>query len=277
MIAMALVVNSNIASLNSQRALNNSTNSLTTNFERLSSGKRINSAKDDAAGLQISARLTSQINGLNQATRNANDGISLAQTAEGALDEYTNALQRMRTLSIQSANGSNSDSDRTALDAEFQELSGELTRISDQASFGGENLLNGTYTGKDFQIGADGGQVIRLSIPTDFNATSMLSAATTTISSIVRATSAVGLIDGALAKVNSSRADLGAKQNRFSSVIRSNDNTAQNLSASRSRVMDTDYAAESAALAKSSVLQQAASSMLAQANQQPQIALSLLQ
>ena len=274
---MALVVNSNIASLNSQRALNNSTNSLTTNFERLSSGKRINSAKDDAAGLQISARLTSQINGLNQATRNANDGISLAQTAEGALDEYTNALQRMRTLSIQSANGSNSDSDRTALDAEFQELSGELTRISDQASFGGENLLNGTYTGKDFQIGADGGQVIRLSIPTDFNATSMLSAATTTISSIVRATSAVGLIDGALAKVNGSRADLGAKQNRFSSVIRSNDNTAQNLSASRSRVMDTDYAAESAALAKSSVLQQAASSMLAQANQQPQIALSLLQ
>ena len=274
---MALVVNSNIASLNSQRALNNSTNALTTNFERLSSGKRINSAKDDAAGLQISARLTSQINGLNQATRNANDGISLAQTAEGALDEYTNALQRMRTLSIQSANGSNSDSDRTALDAEFQELSGELTRISDQASFGGENLLNGTYTGKDFQIGADGGQVIRLSIPTDFNATSMLSAATTTISSIVRATSAVGLIDGALAKVNSSRADLGAKQNRFSSVIRSNDNTAQNLSASRSRVMDTDYAAESAALAKSSVLQQASSSMLAQANQQPQIALSLLQ
>jgi len=277
MIAMALVVNSNIASLNSQRALNSSTNALTTNFERLSSGKRINSAKDDAAGLQISARLTSQINGLNQATRNANDGISLAQTAEGALDEYTNALQRMRTLSIQSANGSNSDSDRTALDAEFQELSGELTRISDQASFGGENLLNGTYTGKDFQIGADGGQVIRLSIPTDFNATSMLSAATTTISSIVRATSAVGLIDGALAKVNSSRADLGAKQNRFSSVIRSNDNTAQNLSASRSRVMDTDYAAESAALAKSSVLQQASSSMLAQANQQPQIALSLLQ
>jgi len=274
---MALVVNSNIASLNSQRSLNNSTNALSTNFERLSSGKRINSAKDDAAGLQISNRLTAQINGLNQATRNANDGISLAQTAEGALDEYTNALQRMRTLSIQSANGSNSDADRTALDAEFQELSSELTRISDQASFGGENLLDGTYTGKDFQIGADGGQVIRLSIPTDFNATSMLSAATTTISSIVRATSAVGLIDGALSKVNGTRAELGAKQNRFSSIIRSNDNTAQNLSASRSRVMDTDYAAESASLAKSTVLQQASSSMLAQANQQPQIALSLLQ
>jgi flagellin len=277
MIAMALVVNSNIASLNSQRQLQNSTNQLSTNFERLSSGKRVNSAKDDAAGLQISNRLTAQINGLNQATRNANDGVSLAQTAEGALDEYTNALQRMRTLSIQSANGSNSDSDRTALDAEFQELLSELTRISDQSSFAGETLLDGTYTGKDFQIGADGGQTIRLSIPIDFNATSMLSAATVGISSIVRATSAVGLIDGALTKVNSTRADLGAKQNRFSSIIRSNDNTAQNLSASRSRILDTDYAAESASLARSSVLQQAASSMLAQANQQPQIALSLLQ
>lgn len=274
---MALVVNSNIASLNSQRQLQNSTNALSTNFERLSSGKRVNSAKDDAAGLQISNRLTAQINGLNQATRNANDGISLAQTAEGALDEYTNALQRMRTLSIQSANGSNSDSDRTALDAEFQELLTELTRISDQASFAGENLLDGTYTGKDFQIGAQGGQTIRLSIPIDFNATSMLSAVTIGVSSIARATSAVGLIDGALTKVNGTRAELGAKQNRFSSIVRSNDNTAQNLSASRSRIEDTDYALESASLARSSVLQQAASSMLAQANQQPQIALSLLQ
>jgi len=275
MIAMALVVNSNIASLNSQRALSNSTNALATNFERLSSGKRINSAKDDAAGLQISNRLTAQINGLNQATRNANDGISLSQTAEGALDEFTNALQRMRTLSVQSANGSNSDEDRLALDSEFQELANELTRISDQASFAGENLLNGNYTAKDFQIGADGGQTIRLSIPQDFAASAIIS--TPTVSTAAQASTAIGKIDTALGTVNSTRADLGAKQNRFSSVIRSNDNTAQNLSASRSRVMDTDYAAESAALAKSSVLQQASSSMLAQANQQPQIALSLLQ
>jgi len=272
---MALVVNSNIASLNSQRQLANSTNALTTNFERLSSGKRINSAKDDAAGLQISNRLTAQINGLNQATRNANDGISLSQTAEGALDEFTNALQRMRTLSVQSANGSNSNADRTALDAEFQELANELTRISDQASFGGENLLDGTYTSKDFQIGADGGQTIRLSIGQDFAASVIIS--TPTVSTAAQASTAIGKIDTALQTVNSTRADLGAKQNRFSSVIRSNDNTAQNLSASRSRVMDTDYAAESAALAKSTVLQQASSSMLAQANQQPQIALSLLQ
>lgn len=274
---MALVVNSNIASLNSQRSLSNSTNALTTNFERLSSGKRVNSAKDDAAGLQISNRLTAQINGLNQASRNANDGISLAQTAEGALDEYTNALQRMRTLGIQAANGSNSDADRTALDAEFQELLSELTRISDQAAFAGETLLDGTYTGKDFQIGAEEGQTIRLSIPTDFDATSILGSATTTISSITAASTAIGRIDTALTTVNSVRAELGAKQNRFSSVIRSNENTAQNLSASRSRILDTDYAAESASLARSSVLQQAASSMLAQANQQSQIALSLLQ
>ena len=272
---MALVVNSNIQSLNSQRQLQNSTNSLATNFERLSSGKRINSAKDDAAGLQISNRLTAQINGLNQASRNANDGVSLSQTAEGALDEYTNTLQRMRTLAVQSANGSNSQADRTALNAEFTELETELTRISDQTSFAGENLLNGTYTGKDFQIGADGGQKITISIAQDFDAVSILTTSTD-ISSATAASTAIGLIDDALVSVNTVRADLGAKQNRFASIIRSNDNTAQNLSASRSRIEDTDYASESAALAKSSVLQQAASSMLAQANQQPQIALSLL-
>ncbi|WP_076419619.1 flagellin [Colwellia sp. UCD-KL20] len=273
---MALVVNSNVQSLNSQRQLLNSTNSLADNFERLSSGKRINSAKDDAAGLQISSRLTAQINGLNQASRNANDGISLAQTAEGALDEYTNTLQRMRTLSVQSANGSNSDADRTALNSEFSELELELTRISSQTSFAGENLLDSSFTSKAFQIGADGGQTITISISQNFTAASILQDATATISSATGASTAIGNIDDALVRVNTVRADLGAKQNRFASVIRSNDNTAQNLSASRSRVLDTDYAAESAALAKSSVLQQASSSMLAQANQQPQIALSLL-
>ena len=272
---MALVVNSNVQSLNSQRQLSNATNDLAGNFERLSSGKRINSAKDDAAGLQISSRLTSQINGLNQASRNANDGISLAQTAEGSLEEYTNNLQRMRTLAVQSANGSNSNADRTALDAEFSELELELTRISDQTTFAGEKLLDATFIDKDFQIGADGGQTITVSIGQDFDANTMLSGAAT-ISSNTGASTAIAQVDAALVRVNTTRADLGAKQNRFSSVIRSNDNTAQNLSASRSRVLDTDYAAESAALAKSSVLQQASSSMLAQANQQPQIALSLL-
>jgi len=273
---MALVVNSNIASINAQRQLAGSTAELAGNFERLSSGKRINSAKDDAAGLQISNRLTSQINGLNQASRNANDGISLAQTAEGALDEYTNTLQRMRTLAVQSANGSNSSADRTALDAEYEELETELTRISTQTSFGGEKLLDSTFTAKAFQIGADGGQTITISVAQNFDATSMLGATSSRISSTTTASTAIAEVDAALVKVNTTRADLGAKQNRFASVIRSNDNTSQNLSASRSRIIDTDYAAESAALAKSSVLQQASSSMLAQANQQPQIALSLL-
>lgn len=271
---MALVVNSNVASLNSQRQLAGSTNSLSTNFERLSSGKRINSAKDDAAGLQISSRLTAQINGLNQASRNANDGISLAQTAEGALDEYTNTLQRMRTLSVQSLNGSNSNADRTALNSEFSELELELTRISTDTGFAGEKLLNGTYTSKFFQVGADAGQRIEITIGKNFAAGSVLS--TVGISAASMASRALGKIDTALASINSTRADLGAKQNRFASVVRSNDNTSQNLSASRSRIEDTDYAAESAALARSTVLQQASSSMLAQANQQPQIALSLL-
>jgi len=271
---MALVVNSNIASINSQRQLASSTNSLSTNFERLSSGKRINSAKDDAAGLQISSRLTSQINGLNQASRNANDGISLAQTAEGALDEYTNTLQRMRTLSVQSLNGSNSNADRSALDAEFQELHTELTRISTDTGFAGEKLLNATYTSKFFQVGADAGQRIEISIGQNFAAASTVS--TITVSAASMASRALAKIDAAIVTVNTTRADLGAKQNRFASVMRSNDNTAQNLSASRSRIEDTDYAAESASLARSTVLQQASSSMLAQANQQPQIALSLL-
>lgn len=271
---MALIVNSNIASLNSQRQLSNSTNALSTSYERLSSGKRINSAKDDAAGLQISSRLTAQINGLSQASRNSNDAISLAQTAEGALDEYSNALQRMRTLAVQASNGSNTDPDRIALDKEYTELEKELDRVASQTSFGGVNLLDGTYSA-NFQVGATEGQTISITIAS--NLSSSVVGASGTLTDFTGAQSAINSLDSVLAVVGSVRADLGAKQNRFSSVIRSNDNTAQNLSASRSRIADADYALESAELAKNSVLQQAASSMLAQANQQPQIALSLLQ
>jgi len=270
---MALVVNSNIASLNSQRQLSRSTEDLSTSYQRLSSGKRINSAKDDAAGLQISSRLGAQINGLNQATRNSNDAISLAQTAEGALDEYTNTLQRMRTLAVQSSNGSNTTADRTALNTEVVELTAELTRISEQTSFGGVTLLDGAY-GEQFQVGADAAQLIAVSIGQSFSATAI--GADVTVDTFANAQQAITDLDSVLNTVNTTRADLGAKQNRFSSVIRSNDNTAENLSASRSRIEDTDFASESAALARSSVLQQASSSMLAQANQQPQIALSLL-
>ncbi|MCJ8321028.1 MAG: flagellin FliC [Colwellia sp.] len=269
---MALSVNSNISSLNAQRQLSLSTNNLSTSYERLSSGKRINSAKDDAAGLQISSRLTSQINGLNQASRNANDGISLAQTAEGALDEYTNTIQRMRTLAVQASNGSNTDADRTALNNEFGELELELQRIASQTSFGGVTLLDGAYN-ENFQVGADAGQLIAVTISTNFGT---VVGTAGSLTSFATAQTAISDLDSALATVTAARANLGAKQNRFSSVIRSNDNTAQNVSASRSRIEDTDYAKESAILAKNSVLQQASSSMLAQANQQPQIALSLL-
>jgi len=267
---MALSVNSNISSLDAQRQLAKSTNALSTSYERLSSGKRINSAKDDAAGLQISSRLTSQINGLNQASRNANDGISLAQTAEGALDEYTNTVQRMRTLAVQSSNGSNTAADRTALDTEFQELESELVRIASQTSFGGVSLLDGTYA-QEFQVGANAGQTISVSVGTNFAGLS-----SGDLTSFANAQTAITKMDSVLSTVTSARAELGAKQNRFSSVIRTNDNTAQNVSSSRSRIEDTDYAKESAILTKNSVVQQAASSMLAQANQQPQIALSLL-
>ncbi|GHE81035.1 flagellin N-terminal helical domain-containing protein [Thalassotalea profundi] len=271
---MALVVNSNISSLNAQRQLNRSTNDLGENYQRLSSGKRINSAKDDAAGLQISSRLTAQINGLNQASRNANDGISLAQTAEGALDEYTNALHRMRTLAVQASNGSNNTGDRAALNAEFQELSTELTRITNDTEFGGVKLLDSSYQ-EAFQIGANKGQLITITISKKLSAGGV--SVSQGVSTFTKAQSVIAKIDEALKTVNSVRADLGAKQNRFSSVIRSNDNTSENVSASRSRIEDTDYASETAKLARSSVLQQASSSMLAQANQQPQIALQLLQ
>lgn len=270
---MALVVNSNIASLNSQRVLTNATNELSTSYERLSSGKRINSAKDDAAGLQISSRLTSQINGLNQASRNANDGISLAQTAEGALDEYTNMIQRMRTLAVQSSNGSNNSDDRIALNTEFSELESELIRIASATSFGGVSLLDGSYN-EQFQVGANAGQVISMAITTNF---ATVVGTGSNLLTFGDAQAAITAMDDALATVTLTRADMGAKQNRFSSVIRSNDNTAQNVTASRSRIEDADYAAESAILARNTVLQQASSSMLAQANQQPQIALSLLQ
>ena len=272
---MALTVNTNVSSLNSQRNLSNSTNDLSTSFERLSSGLRVNSAKDDAAGLQIGTRLQSQVNGLNQGARNANDGISISQTAEGALDETTNMLQRMRVLSIQSANGSNSASDRAALNKEFVELKSEIDRIANDTTFGGVKVLDGSYD-VDFQVGADANQTIGVKITTTMDQTGLALNAID-IDTASEAQAAITAIDNALSTVNDIRADLGAKQNRFSSTIRNLENVAENVSASKSRIMDADFAQESANLARNQVLQQASSSMLAQANQQPQIALSLLQ
>jgi len=274
---VALYVNTNVASLNSQRNLTNSTNALQTSFERLSSGKRINSAADDAAGLQIGSRLESQVNGLNQAARNANDGISLSQTAEGALDETTNMLQRMRVLSIQSANGSNSAADRVALDNEYGQLQEEINRVAEDTTFGGMNLLNSTFN-QDFQIGPDANQIINVKITINMDALGLgVGTATSDILNPLNAQTAIDNLDTAIAKVTEIRGDLGAKQNRFSSTIRNLTNISENVSASKSRIMDADFAAESAKLAQNQVSQQAASTMLSQANQQSQVAMSLLQ
>ena len=389
-------VNTNVSSLNAQRNLSQSGSDLATSMERLSSGMRINSAKDDAAGLQISSRLTSQINGLSVAQRNANDGISMAQTAEGAMSESTNILQRMRELALQSANGSNSDDDRASLQKEVSALQTELTRIAETTSFGGQQLLDGSFGSKGFQVGSNAAETITMSLgdisadklgstsgqaidaggitgadittiidagaetPTlEFTYTpegeeaqiisvdltnvtddeSMVSAlnaslngigltATTDgtdvtfgghiangatisdaivdgagaadnltvaisssggddsrtaqfsddidISTSVGSSNALEIIDNALGEINNSRADLGALQNRFDHTISNLANIEENVSASRSRIQDTDFATETAEMTKNQILQQAGTSILSQANQLPQTALSLL-
>lgn len=304
---MSLFVNTNVSSLNAQRQLMNSGNSLDTAFQRLSSGLRINSAKDDAAGLQISDRLTSQILGLEQGNRNANDGISLAQTAEGALDEMTNMYQRIRTLAAQAANGSNTDSDRAALQLELRELGSEINRIATDTTFGGTNLLDGTYNA-EFQVGADAGQVISMTMTSvksfDGSAVSVssfkmcdLAAAASDIAgtqagqaatsfanltamsftSVDKAQSILAGVDAMIGAIDAKRAQLGAVQNRFQSTIRNQTNIIENLSSARSRMKDADFATETANLTRAQILQQASSTILAQANQRPQSALSLLQ
>ena len=394
---MAQTINTNVASLNSQRNLNSSQTSLATSLQRLSSGLRINSAKDDAAGLAISERFTSQIRGLSQASRNASDGISLAQTAEGALAEIGTNLQRIRELSVQSANASNSQSDRDALQAEVTALVSEIDRVANQTSFNGTKLLDGSFNSQIFQVGADAGQTISINNVTDANAAvlgdakfaaaqtttaalntaggtataagtfsvstingvtldavtiavgdtsdtlntkivnsinakmdqtgvfaaldsskklvltsvtagkdltftagtqsggtgltaAMTGIAATTaglsasvqiddinISTATGSQQAMSIIDKALTSVNSARADLGAVQNRFSSTIANLATSTENLSASRSRILDADFAAETANLSRTQILQQAGTAMLAQANALPQNVLSLLQ
>ncbi|WP_448213122.1 flagellin N-terminal helical domain-containing protein [Colwellia sp. MEBiC06753] len=321
---MALYVNTNVSSLNAQRQLNNSGNALDNSFKRLSSGLRINSASDDAAGLQIANRLTSQINGLDQGIRNANDGISLAQTAEGAMDELTTMFQRVRTLAQQASNGSNTDEDRLALQEEIRSLMSEVNRVAEDTTFGGQNLLDGTYKAS-FQVGADAVQTIGFSLR-DVGGTAAVNRITAnggfTLSGIAGIASAVtgnrlsALAEGAsdiggaaladdtfaqrfiataisvssqvnaqvvlagmddlIAVVDKKRAELGAVQNRFQSTIRNQSNISENLSAAKSRVKDADFAAETAALTRNQILQQASSSILSQANQRPQLALSLL-
>lgn len=384
---MPQVINTNIASLTAQRNLNNSQSSLNTSLQRLSSGLRINSAKDDAAGLAISERFSAQIRGLNQAARNANDGVSLAQTAEGALSEVTNNLQRIRELAVQSSNATNSQSDRDALQTEVTQLLNEIDRVADSTEFNGVKLLDGSFTGAVFQVGANAGQTITIASTTDSNTAALGSASTNTtaglsvaasgltgfataliagdftingtdigaiagagsaaeragqmvnainnvsqttgvgasydgatgqlslnsdaaftiagtanaaietgfanaafatvttatgidsltVSNFAGAQSALALIDSSLTEVNSARATLGAVQNRFESVVRSVQTTSENLSASRSRIVDADFAAETANLTRAQILQQAGTAILAQANSLPQNVLSLLQ
>jgi len=321
---MALYVNTNVSSLNAQRQLSQSGNSLDTSFKRLSSGLRINGAKDDAAGMQISNRLTGQINGLNQGIRNANDGISLAQTAEGAMDEMTGMFQRIRTLASQASNGSNTDEDRLALQEEIRQLTTEVNRVAEDTTFGGQNLLDGSYEAS-FQVGADAVQTIGFSMQNvGGSATGSISAnggftvsgiagvasnvtgkglttlaagvsdvsgaavaATDDFATRFRATSisvssqgnaqfVLAGMDAMIAVVDKKRAELGAVQNRFQSTVRNQSNVSENLSAARSRIRDTDFAAETAALTRNQILQQASTSILSQANQRPQVALSLL-
>ncbi len=296
---MALYVNTNVTSLNSTSKLNKATHSLDTTYKRLSSGFRINSAKDDAAGLQISNRLTAQINGLNQGNRNANDGIALAQTAEGALDEVHTMLQRIRTLSVQSANGTNTTADRQAIQAEVDQLSSEITRIACKTTFGGHKILAGTgndknlvgTTGKvSFQVGANANDTISVSLSVAFTVSGMASAnsvdgaclttkngsQTFDLSTASKAQKTLGCIDSFIAHVDKTRGQLGAVQNRLESTISNQSNIAENESDARSRIRDTDYAEEAANLSQQTIIQQAATSMLTQANSRPQIALSLL-
>ncbi|MEV3825137.1 flagellin [Aeromonas caviae] len=294
---MSLYINTNVSSLNAQRNMMNSTKSLDTSYTRLASGLRINSAKDDAAGLQISNRLTSQINGLDQGNRNANDGISLAQTAEGAMDEVTGMLQRMRTLAQQSANGSNSAKDREALQKEVDQLGAEINRISTATTFAGTKLLDGSFGGT-FQVGADANQTISFSLSQagGFSISGIAAAVSAgggatvitvfvsgstvggiSISTQTNAQNVLAAVDSMLEVVDGKRAELGAVQNRLDSTIRNQANISENVSAARSRIRDADFATETANMTKQNILQQAASSILAQANQRPQSALSLLQ
>ena len=299
---MAVYVNTNVSSLHGRRQLNNVQNQLSTTYQRLSSGMRINSAKDDAAGLQIADRLTTQINGLNQGNRNTNDGIALAQTIESGMDEMSGMLQKIRTLAVQSANGTNTKEDRAAIKKEGDSLMNEITRIAEQTKFGGKTVLNGwkddgstiynsgakvgSAAKMILQVGANKGDQISFDV-SNFAFDNLASAAGAKEASYKKADGlkldtasgskeVIALMDAMIAKVDGQRSDLGAIQNRLESSIRNQSNVAANQSDARSRIRDADFAEESAALSQQSIIQQAATSMLMQANSRPQLALSML-
>ncbi len=289
---MASTINTNLISLNAQRNLNTSQSSLSTTMQRLSSGLRVNSAKDDAAGLAIAERMNAQVRGMNVAMRNANDGISMAQTAEGALSKIGENLQRMRELAVQAANDTNGGNDRSSLDKEFKQLSQEIARVVSSTQFNGRQLLN-TSAAAIFQVGANTGSDNQIQLDAvDLSAGSALDVVTTatpatlngalgsllgTSTDAVAARSSMAAIDTALDQVNNTRATFGAAQNRFEAVIANLQVAAENTAASRSRIMDADFAAETANLSRTQILQQAGTAMVAQANQLPQSVLKLIQ
>jgi len=281
---MPQTINTNIASLNAQRNLNMSQASLATSMQRLSSGLRVNSAKDDAAGLAIAERMNAQVRGMNVAARNANDGISLAQTAEGALGKVGDALQRMRELAVQARNSTNSDSDKDSLNKEFAQLQNEISRVLAGTTFNGKKILGADATTLTFQIGANTSADDTIGVSTDNMVTnSDISAITATTASIgMTATSGdiknvIDNIDTALDTVNNTRATFGATQSRFDAIIANLQQAVENQAAARSRIMDADFASETANLSRAQILQQAGNAMVAQANQLPQQVLRLLQ
>ena len=312
---MAIYVNTNVSSLNGQRFLTNANNALNTTYQRLSSGLRINSAKDDAAGLQIADRLTSQINGLNQGNRNTNDGIALAQTIEGGIDEIHTMLQSVRTLAVQASNGTNTAEDRKALQDEANQLINEINRIAQQTTYGGKLVLDGADTGTgtttiygvnanksvgamQLQVGANSGDTISFNV-NSFKFSHLLAAGggktdasggMAKNATLVNGTASVGVtftsaesamkviksMDAAIKGADTQRSTLGAIQNRLESTIRNQSNISVNEADARSRIQDADFAEESAALSQQSIIQQAAASMLMQANTRPQLGLSLI-
>jgi len=281
---MPLTINTNIASLNAQRNLNMSQGSLATSMQRLSSGLRVNSAKDDAAGLAIAERMNAQTRGMNVAIRNANDGISMSQTAEGALAQVGNSLQRMRELAVQARNATNSSSDKDSLNKEFMELQSEINRVLGGTTFNGKHILGVDATSATFQIGANTTTNDTITISTvDMTTDSQITAVTGT-SAVIGASASFGAIgavidniDKALDDVNDTRATFGATQSRFDAIISNLQQSVENQSAARSRIMDADFAAETANMSRAQVLQQAGTAMVAQANQLPQQVLKLLQ
>jgi flagellin len=281
---MPQTINTNIASLNAQRNLNMSQASLATSMQRLSSGLRVNSAKDDAAGLAIAERMNTQVRGMNVAARNANDGISLAQTAEGALGKVGDALQRMRELAVQARNSTNSDSDKDSLNKEFAQLQGEINRVLGGTTFNGKRILGADATTLTFQIGANTTTDDTIAVSTDnMVSNSDIAAITATAASIGMGATAGAIktviddIDTALDTVNNTRATFGATQSRFDAIISNLQQAVENQAAARSRIMDADFASETANLSRAQILQQAGNAMVAQANQLPQQVLRLLQ